>query len=217
MWILLIYEFIIPDGRSGGNRNLHACAYAISGIIPDGRSGGNRNNRQAWAPNTVLYPMGDRGGTATALGAYPLNHNYTRWEIGGEPQPFDGTHTSTAIIPDGRSGGNRNSRYSRYQQILLYPMGDRGGTATFAVTERRTRLLYPMGDRGGTATRPTSLSPPSHYTRWEIGGEPQRALGKNPTVLHYTRWEIGGEPQLNVEVRATAGIIPDGRSGGNRN
>ena len=55
-----------------------------------------------------------------------------------------------------------------------------------------------------------------HYTRWEIGGEPQlSARARNFT--DYTRWEIGGEPQLVQRLGEHESIIPDGRSGGNRN
>ena len=52
-----------------------------------------------------------------------------------------------------------------------------------------------MGDRGGTAT----------------------AGGPGVNVMYYTRWEIGGEPQLVVHHLCCQPIIPDGRSGGNRN
>ena len=38
--------------------------------------------------------------------------------------------TTDVIIPDGRSGGNRNLRPIVVKIGLLYPMGDRGGTAT---------------------------------------------------------------------------------------
>ena len=96
--------------------------------------------------------MGDRGGTATVIVLPPSHFHYTRWEIGGEPQPPEG-----------------------------------GAEASI------------------------------DYTRWEIGGEPQPS-GRDLTVhLNYTRWEIGGEPQLESWETGLDFIIPDGRSGGNRN
>ena len=36
-------------------------------------------------------------------------------------------------------------------------------------------------------------------------------------MSYYTRWEIGGEPQRLMAPPQYADIIPDGRSGGNRN
>ena len=146
--------------------------------------------------------------------------NYTRWEIGGEPQPMamslddpiiipDGrsggnrnlnssAERSPSIIPDGRSGGNRNSGEENMNSPLLYPMGDRGGTATILVRDHNFRVLYPMGDRGGTATGRLRYAPPFYYTRWEIGGEPQRPCTSGTMGNDYTRWEIGGEPQPSV-------------------
>ena len=77
--------------------------------------------------------------------------------------------------------------------------------------------LYPMGDRGGTATKPWVLVNQTDYTRWEIGGEPQQYCPRLGSSGDYTRWEIGGEPQQRFATNAAARIIPDGRSGGNRN
>ena len=37
----------------------------------------------------LLYPMGDRGGTATGQDGAAAAQDYTRWEIGGEPQQED--------------------------------------------------------------------------------------------------------------------------------
>ena len=96
--------------------------------------------------------MGDRGGTATYGTVYQYWDNYTRWEIGGEPQ-----------------------------------------------LQRINRALR------------------AYYTRWEIGGEPQLVPMRDSSGLYYTRWEIGGEPQRYVGKAEHALIIPDGRSGGNRN
>ena len=49
-----------------------------------------------------------------------------------------------------------------------------------------------MGDRGGTATTFSLAVSTRHYTRWEIGGEPQRPGGHFRWGVYYTRWEIGG-------------------------
>ena len=52
-----------------------------------------------------------------------------------------------------------------------------------------------MGDRGGTATPIADVTEVTHYTRWEIGGEPQQNYQCDHDANDYTRWEIGGEPQ----------------------
>ena len=96
--------------------------------------------------------MGDRGGTATKSRTCTAYNDYTRWEIGGEPQ---------------------------LRRVTIGPRLE----------------LYPMGDRGGTATV-------NSFT---------------PRHMNYTRWEIGGEPQRMRYDTVTESIIPDGRSGGNRN
>ena len=74
-----------------------------------------------------------------------------------------------------------------------------------------------MGDRGGTATSRDSSAAVNYYTRWEIGGEPQQLANNHANRADYTRWEIGGEPQRKAECNGGSPIIPDGRSGGNRN
>ena len=74
--------------------------------------------------------MGDRGGTATDNCTSSFITNYTRWEIGGEPQRYPSVRVPSVIIPDGRSGGNRNAKGTLLHLNSLYPMGDRGGTAT---------------------------------------------------------------------------------------
>ena len=99
--------------------------------------------------------MGDRGGTATSVLVVEIEHNYTRWEIGGEPQLIPQEDLPHEIIPDGRSGGNRNIRLRVPHLLALYPMGDRGGTATTPTSAMNASPLYPMGDRGGTATPPS--------------------------------------------------------------
>ena len=55
-----------------------------------------------------------------------------------------------------------------------------------------------MGDRGGTATTTPLPMSRINYTRWEIGGEPQRGAQGVQGPPDYTRWEIGGEPQRAV-------------------
>ena len=142
-----------------------------------------------------LYPMGDRGGTATISLSISSIINYTRWEIGGEPQQETGVIPGIEIIPDGRSGGNRNDGDTDFDGDTLYPMGDRGGTATGWRDSRRRLPLYPMGDRGGTATNAPSTSPhPQLYPMGDRGGT-ATPLIVSATIVDYTRWEIGGEPQ----------------------
>ena len=77
---------------------------------------------------------------------------YTRWEIGGEPQPSVGSLSE-------------NRYYTRWE-IGGEPQLD---DAIYTAVEQ----LYPMGDRGGTATLAKHDVPHRYYTRWEIGGEPQ--------------------------------------------
>ena len=84
-----------------------------------------------------LYPMGDRGGTATQGSAGAVDSDYTRWEIGGEPQQEGMSEVLASIIPDGRSGGNRNSMIGRWPAGRIIPDGRSGGN-------RNVRnLIYP--------------------------------------------------------------------------
>ena len=78
--------------------------------------------------------------------------HYTRWEIGGEPQRKSTHRLPPVIIPDGRSGGNRNLIPSSEMYWLIIPDGRSGGEPQLYPT------LYKWHD---------------DYTRWEIGGEPQ--------------------------------------------
>ena len=55
-----------------------------------------------------VYPMGDRGGTATGRVVRALSGEFIRWEIGEEPQPDDGQRKRESLS-DGRSGRNRNA------------------------------------------------------------------------------------------------------------
>ena len=53
---------IIPDGRSGGNRNSRTRCALVVCIIPDGRSGGNRNSSATFEAATAIIPDGRSGG-----------------------------------------------------------------------------------------------------------------------------------------------------------
>ena len=75
----------------------------------------------------ALYPMGDRGGTATVHYSHWPASNYTRWEIGGEPQPEAKDYHNKPIIPDGRSGGNRNDVVLEEREEVIIPDGRSGG------------------------------------------------------------------------------------------
>ena len=125
-------RFIIPDGRSGGNRNDFRIAAPGTNIIPDGRSGGNRNS---------MCPFVVHG------------YDYTRWEIGGEPQRGGYATHLPRIIPDGRSGGNRNE-WTKRKQLHHYTRWEIGGEPQLTGFTHNLTL---------------------DYTRWEIGGEPQPA------------------------------------------
>ena len=79
--------------------------------------------------------------------------HYTRWEIGGEPQPDGRRHRrGNELYPMGDRGGTATSGEDLRSSDTLYPMGNRGGTATLGTNVYRHQGLYPMGDRGGTAT-----------------------------------------------------------------
>ena len=54
--------------------------------LSDGRSGRNRNSPQRCCCPFRVYPMGDRGGTATSHGRRKRYDQFIRWEIGEEPQ-----------------------------------------------------------------------------------------------------------------------------------
>ena len=230
-------------------------------LYPMGDRGGTATPMTRTPATHILYPMGDRGGTATSTGLecklvnytrweiggepqlygihVPTRKNYTRWEIGGEPQPMCSLPKRGKLYPMGDRGGTATAVIIHTPAVVLYPMGDRGGTATGEQYCRHVCELYPMGDRGGTATRTHCWQYWYYYTRWEIGGEPQQGASWSLTTMHYTRWEIGGEPQhpqcdwihtgdytrweiggepqLPLAHSGLNSIIPDGRSGGNRN
>ena len=95
-------------GDRGGTATLDARGFRFSQLYPMGDRGGTATLYWGSALHQRLYPMGDRGGTATPGSEWPESNHYTRWEIGGEPQQNSLTHAHSRIIPDGRSGGNRN-------------------------------------------------------------------------------------------------------------
>ena len=248
-----------------GDRGGTATGIATIGMLlilyPMGDRGGTATVGMSSQLMRLLYPMGDRGGTATPRPCSPGASNYTRWEIGGEPQQVaylrfecgdytrweiggepqrtrlnrKGSRDYTrweiggepqpppyavpvqAIIPDGRSGGNRNWNVSGPVIERIIPDGRSGGNRNYHRSQEPESELYPMGDRGGTATARGRHGGWVDYTRWEIGGEPQRRGRLHQPPTHYTRWEIGGEPQQGDRSVPAEGIIPDGRSGGNRN
>ncbi len=96
-------------------------------------------------------------------------------------------------------------------------MGDRGQTAT-AWRLWGSGSNYSRWEIGGKPQRSVySTSFPSNYSRWEIGGKPQHDDVAFNFGLHYSRWEIGGKPQRRGVHVDVARIIADGRSGANRN
>ena len=139
-------------GDRGGTATAPPRMHNSTALYPMGDRGGTATSLPRERASIALYPMGDRGGTATMPYSRRSQANYTRWEIGGEPQHKGRAGPENLIIPDGRSGGNRNAEEALIRLPRLYPMGDRGGTATGLPTVARMRRLYPMGDRGGTAT-----------------------------------------------------------------
>ena len=59
-----------------------------------------------------------------------------------------------------------------------------------------------MGDRGATATILTPKPWPRHYSRWEIGEQPQLVAAIMALDRDYSRWEIGEQPQLVAAIMA---------------
>ena len=190
-------------------------AALIPPIVSDGRSGRNRNRGLRDGGHTRLYPMGDRGGTATVSGR---------------------ANRSRPLYPMGDRGGTATRDAHAYADSQLYPMGDRGGTATGVVSFTKStncirweigeepqhpcgrdalshivsdgrsgrnrnihvggtlfHILYPMGDRGGTATDLTGLYNTGDCIRWEIGEEPQqRSSPCGPPLKLYPMGDRGG-------------------------
>ena len=120
----------------------------------------------------------------------------SRWEIGGQPQPGLRPNRTGAIVADGRSGGNRNSRAAISSITMNCSRWEIGG--------QPQRLVIP-------------IAPEEHCSRWEIGGQPQHTPECDECLGDCSRWEIGGQPQ-RVNLRGgRLCIVADGRSGGNRN
>ena len=93
--------------------------------------------------------MGDRGGTATQPSHSRSDVNYTRWEIGGEPQHSHRIRDLMSIIPDGRSGGNRNCLALAGQPPNIIPDGRSGGNRNLTFGWRLRTYIIPDGRSGG--------------------------------------------------------------------
>ena len=78
---------IIADGRSGRNRNGNRDTRGRKRIIADGRSGRNRNHTWSVGTGTPIIADGRSGRNRNCLEMLPKSReNYSRWEIGEEPQ-----------------------------------------------------------------------------------------------------------------------------------
>ena len=140
---------LYPMGDRGGTATPLSTTEGIPVIIPDGRSGGNRNVNPDQSNPNPLYPMGDRGGTATNSTAYCIGDDYTRWEIGGEPQQFGNHSNPPFIIPDGRSGGNRNPHFEHMGFGSIIPDGRSGGNRNVICDVFPVEHIIPDGRSGG--------------------------------------------------------------------
>ena len=96
-------------------------------------------------------------------------------------------------------------------------MGDRGGTATgiWHAAEHDHFSRWEIGEEPQQAAAADDQR--GHFSRWEIGEEPQLERSVNVQSVHFSRWEIGEEPQLMSSAVTGVGILADGRSGRNRN
>ena len=74
-------------GDRGGTATTGLETTTRSLLYPMGDRGGTATKVRDELKARGLYPMGDRGGTATEAEGGWRAENYTRWEIGGEPQP----------------------------------------------------------------------------------------------------------------------------------
>ena len=70
--------------------------------------------------------MGDRGPTATDGIAELRDADYSRWEIGGQPQQLLIAIALASIIADGRSGANRNKTTTTNSKSLIIADGRSG-------------------------------------------------------------------------------------------
>ena len=70
--------------------------------------------------------MGDRGQTATNAPPTATAPHYSRWEIGGKPQPDGEADGADTIIADGRSGANRNHAVAGALDLVIIADGRSG-------------------------------------------------------------------------------------------
>ena len=96
--------------------------------------------------------MGDRGGTATGTVDGSEIEHYTRWEIGGEPQPGERSIGHGQDYTRWEIGGEPQQSAQSYWETLDYTRWEIGGEPQLPNIEDKWSRLYPMGDRGGTAT-----------------------------------------------------------------
>ena len=71
--------------------------------------------------------MGDRGGTATNQSSAHRNYNYTRWEIGGEPQQYDPTYSGDGDYTRWEIGGEPQPTLIERVQETDYTRWEIGG------------------------------------------------------------------------------------------
>ena len=163
--------------------------------------------------------MGERGPTATIMRFTPRALHCTRWENGGQPQ-LVGPHIAflPLLYPMGETGANRNSMSGLGLTGPIVPDGRTGANRNMG-EERRERPPHCTRWENGGQPQPCALRvcPVPNCTRWENGGQPQH--GGVGISRHYdcTRWENGGQPQHGVVCSQHPGIVPDGRTGANRN
>ena len=146
--------------------------------------------------NRRVYRMGDRGATATDSTAATTCAEFTGWEIGGQPQRKRPAMPAPSSLPDGRSGGNRNSVLRRKTIAQSLPDGRSGGNRNSSHARHRTRGSLPDGRSGGN--------------RNENSADVMLA-----TSLPDGR--SGGNRNVSVDGEFYEFSLPDGRSGGNRN
>ena len=163
--------------------------------------------------------MGDRGGTATlAEVAHQVAH-YTRWEIGGEPQPEALLALASPDYTRWEIGGEPQRCCSCAVLERYYTRWEIGGEPQLLL---RCLLLWLIGF---SALERAVWRTPRCRPFFELAGgrrlstltEDNLLLCHGFGMVDYTRWEIGGEPQRQRLPAPTPSIIPDGRSGGNRN
>ena len=113
-----------------------------------------------------------------------LNAKFSRWEIGDQPQHRAIVVDQFGSLADGRSGTSRNTRGQYYQRASKFSR-------------------WEIGDQ------PQLIFLPVHkqhkFSRWEIGDQPQRGLFWAHPENQFSRWEIGDQPQRNRGM-ASAGM-----------